>query len=587
MDDLYNFEVLSLVNKITQEVNNHLGIENKEIAEFIIDLHDQANAKLPDFKAKLKQNGAEFPDSFVDNVDRLILTMHPKHKKKAQPAASTDVGAGEETDKRRRMFPGLAMKDSAPKAAVADDIFLEEIGDLVSGRKTQRERPWEEDRAPKRQRRASPSPPRGRERYGRGEGAARGPPDERPILYKIYNGRVSGIKDFGAFVGLEGVAGRAEGVFDQPVTRYQSLNRLLGLVHVSNIQTGMRANSAADILTRNQSVKVKVIGIANGKISLSMKDVDQTSGNDLTPHLRIKSEVELEEERVRATKMSTTGANAMPLRSKDEPALPVRSTKRLTSPERWEIKQLISSGALRAADFPDLEEDFNNGMARAEIEEELDVEIREDEPPFLAGQTKRTLDLSPVKIVKAPDGSLNRAAMAGASLAKERRELRQQDANEKADSETRDINQPWLDPMAKETDKGFAQDMRGTSKTANEVPKWKEQTFNKATTFGQVTTMTIAEQRKSLPIFKLRDSLLEAIDQVCVLCCIQWTSLTQFSSIKCSLSLATLALAKRPKWFNTSRRQVTRTRAGLDALSPVVSRPCPWPSVCLRRSAVG
>ncbi|KIY73554.1 P-loop containing nucleoside triphosphate hydrolase protein [Cylindrobasidium torrendii FP15055 ss-10] len=496
MDDLYNFEVLSLVNKITQEVNNHLGIENKEIAEFIIDLHDQANAKLPDFKAKLKANGAEFPDSFVDNVDRLILTMHPKHKKKAQPAASSDAGAGEETDKRRRMFPGLAMKDSAPKAALADDVFLEEIGDLVSGRKTQRDRSGEEDRPQKRQRRASPSPPRGRERYGRGEGSARGPPDDRPVLYKIYNGRVSGVKDFGAFVSLEGVAGRAE-----------------GLVHVSNIQTGMRANSAADILTRNQSVKVKVIGIANGKISLSMKDVDQISGRDLTPHLRIKSEVELEEERVRATKMSTTGANAMPLRSKDEPALPVRSTKRLTSPERWEIKQLISSGALKAADFPDLEEDFNNGMARAEIEEELDVEIREDEPPFLAGQTKRTLDLSPVKIVKAPDGSLNRAAMAGASLAKERRELRQQDANEKADSETRDINQPWLDPMAKETDKGFAQDMRGTSKTANEVPKWKEQTFNKATTFGQVTTMTIAEQRKSLPIYKLRDSLLEAIDQ--------------------------------------------------------------------------
>ena len=44
-------------------------------------------------------------------------------------------------------------------------------------------------------------------------------------------------------------------------------------------------------------------------------------------------------------------------------------------------------------------------LRRLAIKEELDVEIREDEPPFLAGQTKRTLDLSPVKIVKAPDGS--------------------------------------------------------------------------------------------------------------------------------------------------------------------------------------
>ncbi len=80
---------------------------------------------------------------------------------------------------------------------------------------------------------------------------------------------------------------------------------------------------------------------------------------------------------------------------------------------------------------------------------------------FLSGQTKVTLDMSPVKIVKAPDGSLNRAALAGASYAKERRELRQQEANDEADSEARDFSQPWLDPMAQQGDKVFAQDLRG------------------------------------------------------------------------------------------------------------------------------
>ena len=51
---------------------------------------------------------------------------------------------------------------------------------------------------------------------------------------------------------------------------------------------------------------------------------------------------------------------------------------------------------------------------------------------FLAGQTKCTLHLSPIKVIQAPDGSLNRAALAGA-LAKERRELRQQEQNDEAD----------------------------------------------------------------------------------------------------------------------------------------------------------
>ena len=279
------------------------------------------------------------------------------------------------------------------------------------------------------------------------------------------------------------------------------------MVHVSNIQVGARANSPSDLLTRGQAVKVKVMSVAGNRIGLSMKDVDQVTGRDLTPHLRIKSEAELEQERVQAP-------IAVPLRVKDEG--PVRSAKRLTSPERWEIKQLISSGAIDASEYPDLDEDFNNPMAHVEIEEELDVEIREDEPPFLAGQTKRTLDLSPVKIVKAPDGSLNRAALAGASLAKERRELRQQEANEEVDSQARDFSQPWLDPMSKEADKIFAQDLRGNLKgqKAGEVPSWKQSSFNKTTTFGEITSLSIQDQRKSLPIYKLREPLLKAIEEV-------------------------------------------------------------------------
>ena len=299
------------------------------------------------------------------------------------------------------------------------------------------------------------------------------------------------------------------------------------MVHVSNIQVGARANSPSDLLSRGQAVKVKVMSVAGNRIGLSMKDVDQVTGRDLTPHLRIKSEAELEQERVQAP-------IAVPLRVKDEG--PVRSAKRLTSPERWEIKQLISSGAIDASEYPDLDEDFNNPMAHVEIEEELDVEIREDEPPFLAGQTKRTLDLSPVKIVKAPDGSLNRAALAGASLAKERRELRQQEANEEVDSQARDFSQPWLDPMSKDADKIFAQDLRGNLKgqKAGEVPSWKQSSFNKTTTFGEITSLSIQDQRKSLPIYKLREPLLKAIEEVSQFIPEMWP----FPKIACSIKFS-------------------------------------------------
>lgn len=293
----------------------------------------------------------------------------------------------------------------------------------------------------------------------------------------------------------------------------------------------------------------------------------------------------MEEERQRAAQASS-GANAVPLRSRDEH--PVRSAKRLTSPERWEIKQLISSGVIDASEYPDLDEDFSNPVARAEVEEELDVEIREEEPAFLAGQTKRTLDLSPVKIIKAPDGSLNRAAIGGAALAKERRELRQQEVNERADSEARDFSAPWLDPMAKDSEKVFAQDLRGNlrDQKAGEVPQWRESTFNKATTYGEITTLSIQEQRRNLPIYKLRDPLLQAIGDVTSSPLKMNSDANSYYSIKFSWSLEILGLAKRRKWFNTLLKRGTPTKVALAAHNRAVLQPCLWQSVSQKKLAV-
>lgn len=122
--------------------------------------------------------------------------------------------------------------------------------------------------------------------------------------------------------------------------------------------------------------------------------------------------------------------------------------------------------------------------------------------------------MSPVKVIKAPDGSMNRAALAGGALAKERRELRQQEANDEADSEARDFSQPWLDPMAQAADKVFASDLRGNLMGAKALEKPTWQAANKAVTYGKITSLSIQDQRKSLPIYKLREQLMQAIRDV-------------------------------------------------------------------------
>jgi ATP-dependent RNA helicase DHX8/PRP22 len=143
---------------------------------------------------------------------------------------------------------------------------------------------------------------------------------------------------------------------------------------------------------------------------------------------------------------------------------PARTKQRMASPERWEIKQLISSRVLSAKDYPDIDEEYNMTLrAEGEFEEEdIDIEIWGEQPPFLAGQTKQSLELSPIRVVKAPDGSMDRAALAGTTLAKERSELRQQQAADAAAEEAHKVylSAQWQDPLVAACEHKFASDLK-------------------------------------------------------------------------------------------------------------------------------
>ncbi|KAK1587218.1 hypothetical protein Q3G72_010692 [Acer saccharum] len=66
-----------------------------------------------------------------------------------------------------------------------------------------------------------------------------------------------------------------------------------------------------------------------------------------------------------------------------------RLLKRMSSPERWEAKQLIASGFLTVNEYPMYDEKGDGMMYQEEgAEEELEIEMNEDEPAFLQGQTR-------------------------------------------------------------------------------------------------------------------------------------------------------------------------------------------------------
>jgi len=86
-----------------------------------------------------------------------------------------------------------------------------------------------------------------------------------PEIGHIYTGKVVKTADFGAFVNFLGARD--------------------GLVHISELQQG-RVAKTNDVVNQGDAVKVKVIGFDDrGKVKLSMRVVDQATGEDITAEM--------------------------------------------------------------------------------------------------------------------------------------------------------------------------------------------------------------------------------------------------------------------------------------------------------------
>eukprot|EP00434_Breviolum_minutum_P014734 symbB.v1.2.012991.t1/scaffold910.1/size153024/5 len=213
---------LSLVSKVTIEIQNHWGIEDKTLAEFVIDLGESASS-VDDFEAKLQENGAAASGPFCQRLLELIQKLGgPQKPGQADAKGGSNVKASNEA-------LALATKE------IAKDRKVER------SRSRQKE-PQEKDKKEKKK-------------------ELRGPVE----LYGIYKGQVSRLMEYGAFISFETSEGRRE-----------------GLAHLSELSRETRnVSRAGDHLKRNQDCFVKIIGIAGSKLNLSLREADQETGEDL------------------------------------------------------------------------------------------------------------------------------------------------------------------------------------------------------------------------------------------------------------------------------------------------------------------
>ncbi|GJW35443.1 probable pre-mRNA-splicing factor ATP-dependent RNA helicase DEAH5 [Tanacetum coccineum] len=565
---LKKLEYLSLVSKVCTELESHLGFTDKVLAEFITDLGRKC-LTVDEFDKKLKKNGADLPDYFVRTLLNVIHAILPPKVKKPKGEKGA-LGIGDSREHVRSLEKEIEL-EALEKARLRgenlenvenlgsrsenrenrdrydrrrddrdNDRYERKRGDRDNDRARDRDRDRDNerrrddrdrgeenelrrrddrdhDRYERRRDENSEKESRSRRERNRDKYDERGDKYERKRderdrddgervnrrtdeleLYQVYRGRVTRIMDSGCFVEILDVKGKE------------------GLVHVSQIAT-RRVATAKDMVKRDQEVFVKVISVSSGKVSLSMRDVDQNTGKDLLPlkksgedgdggRVNVGSGVDNNKSRI--------GLSGIRLTDEDVGVTSRRPLKKMSSPERWEANQLIASGVLSVKDYPMYDEETNDGMVYQEEggDEELEVELNEDEPAFLKGQSHYTMDMSPVKIFKNPEGSLSRAAALQSALIKERREVRDQQQRTMLDSIPKDLNRPWEDPMPENGERHLAQELRGVGLSAYDMPEWKKDSFSKALTFGQRSKLSLQEQRQSLPIYKLKKELVQAVN---------------------------------------------------------------------------
>ncbi|CAL8104572.1 unnamed protein product [Calicophoron daubneyi] len=660
-------EYYSLVSKVCTELTNHLGLDDKNLAEFVIHLAKK-NPTFDKFKAVLLKKGAEFTDPLVASILRLVQKMLPKKPKKVtkdkvKESGKEEVGeeenVGDKMELRRKLLPALCLPNEDPSKVNFDDKgdrpeenlpdspslkvkfmhpdesenefsepnhsaeqtkvnegdelaasdMIKDLELLLSdakqastrdsstkptsrdenhgrrrsrrsksrsispfnGRRSRRHRSRsgsgsnyrdhrKHSRSPHRGSSRSPSPRESKRRsrgdrspHSRGDGkyssrreqspyhrSRRGDSKEEdrrksyndlpmePVVGEIYSGRVSNILAFGAVVQLEGLRKRWE-----------------GLVHVSQLRREGRVASVSDVVQRLQKVYVKVLSFTGTRTSLSMREVNQETGEDLNPH-QSATDVEAasgsnQNETRNKNVRSVDDVNIDSVRNPDRPAVgsapnlfgprpdpvldddldsgPKRKVQRISSPERWELKQMMSAGVIEKTELPDFDEE--TGLLPKEDEEsdeDIEIELVEEEPPFLKGHGRHAMDLSPVRIVKNPDGSLQQAAMMRQALQKERREMKQQERQNQMvverEAAPERMGKDWQDPMAVTLDQKPQYSGSRASDQFKDVPEWKRavQGGTRTGAVGKKIVRSLLEQRQSLPIFKLKDELLKAVD---------------------------------------------------------------------------
>ena len=356
---------------------------------------------------------------------------------------------------------------------------------------------------------------------------------------RIFDATVTKVIELGCFVDIfldtiKKVKDKDKKVTPKP---FDSRRTCKGFVPISHLKsyhhTQLKIKTARQIVTVGDRVKVKIVSLEEGRLIVSTNQVDQKTGEDIMiKQNKVQKELtKIEDEKIKLffdknadEEIPGVGAlTGIPLRINEE------EEQDCGEYEIWEMLQMKNAGR---KDYH--VENYNTKIVNQDVndsEKDLNIELREEEPPFLKGMTSKTnAKISTISLVKCPEGVMQKSIKDRNEQARLRKEIRDKHNKDRIINMKRTAeNMIGMTSELKDQDilkmrSGFLNDkelkylkfdtdnkkiLKGVDE---EMPKKILENRKKINDFKlKKKYLTIREQRESLPIFQYKEELRKKI----------------------------------------------------------------------------
>ena len=297
--------------------------------------------------------------------------------------------------------------------------------------------------------------------------------------------------------------------------------------------TQQRIKTAHQIVQVGDIVKVKIISLEEGRLIVSINQVDQNTGEDIISlQNKYKKEMnQIEEDKIKLFFEDNTHDKIEGIGTLTGIPLAINEDEEQDCGEYeiWEMTQMKNAGR---KDYHI--ENYNTKIVNQDVndpEKDLNIELREEEPPFLKGLTSKTnTKISPINLVKDPEGDMQKSIVDRNEQAKLRKEIRDKHNKERIINMKRTAeNMIGMPTELKEQDilkmrSGFLNDkelkymkfdldnkkiLKGVDE---EEPQYVKENRKKINDFKlRKKFLSMREQRESLPIFQFKEELRKQI----------------------------------------------------------------------------